>query len=157
MRRSGFSLIELLVAAVLLVSMLVPIFSSLHTGIQGTERVSEESIAANHAVALLERLANVPYRRLPEIPPDTPESELATYVSLPGGPPPALAGSAFRRYVTVKQVAVRTENPTEPDNSEAGNLKRIEVSVKWKPDYLDRKSERTLTFRTLVTDDREVF
>ncbi|MBI4868953.1 MAG: hypothetical protein HY816_18590 [Candidatus Wallbacteria bacterium] len=155
--RRGVSLVELLLAVALLVAMLVPVFGSLRTGIQGTERVSEESIAANHATALLERLSQIPYRKLPEIPKDTPETALAAFVAIPGALPPGPPHPVFARFVSVDQVTRRTEDPADPANSECGNLKRIRVAVRWRPDYLGQKSERTLVFQVLVTDDKEVF
>lgn len=154
----GFSLLEVLVASVILAIVIVPLFSSLRTGHQGTERIVEDSRAANLATSLLEKLGQVPYSRLPEIREDTPDNEIGR-LFVPRAYAPFIEPypGEYRRLVTVEPVSRRTEDPGDPENSRWGNLKLVRVKVVWSPDYLSRKSVKTMVFQTLVTDDTEVW
>jgi hypothetical protein len=154
----GFSLLEILVASIILVIVIVPLFGSLRTSHQGTGRIVEDSRAANLATSLLEKLAQVPYSRLPEIREDTPDSDIGRLFS-PRSYAPFIEPypGEYRRLVTVEQVSRRTDDPDDPANSVSGNLKLVRVKVVWSPDYLSRKSVKTMTFQTLVTDDTEVW
>lgn len=153
----GFSLLELLIAVTILAVILLPVMTSLHTSMQGTERLSEESFAANMGLSLLEQLSQVPYTYLPEVPEDTPEAEIGTYFPDPAVIPGVIAPDPnFKRLFDIRRVSLRTESPGMAGNSKWGNLKRIRVAVRWNPSYLDEKSERTILLQTLVTDDRDL-
>ena len=157
MSHHGLSLVELLVAVLILSTVLGGLFMGLHTGYQGTERLSEESYASNHAISLLEALSLVPYSKLPEVPPGTPEAEIpdllsgATAFTFPGVPDPK-----YPRTVAVTEVSRRAKDPGDPRNSPWGALKRIRVEVSWEARYLRTHRTRRLVFQTLVTDDTEV-
>lgn len=160
----GFSLLEVLIAALILAIVTVPLFTSLQTGHQGTERIIEESMAASLGTTLLEKLQQVPYSKLPAIAEETPDHKLAEAFGQENKayapvlePPPAGALAEYRRMVTIETVSRRTDDPGEAENSAWGSLKLIRVRVEWKPDYLHGKSVRSLVFQSLVTDDTEVW
>lgn len=160
----AFSLLEVLIAALILAIVTVPLFTSLQTGHQGTEKIIEDTMAASLGTTLLEKLQQVPYSKLPSIPEELPEHKLAeafgdlnkAYAPVLE-PPPAGALADYRRLVSIETVSKRTDDPAEPENSAWGSLKLIRVKVEWRPDYLQGKSVRTLVFQTLVTDDTEVW
>jgi len=154
----GFSLLEVLIAAVVLSLVTVPLFTSLHTGHQGMERIVEESLASNLGTSLLSKLSLVAFSKLPDVPTDTPDNELGKYFTVKADAPfiEPYPGD-YRRLVTIEQVSHRTDDPGASENSQWGNLKLIKVKVVWLPDYLNRKSSRELVFQTLVSDDTEVW
>ncbi len=154
MRRRAFSLLEILVAAIILAAMVTPLFNSLQTSNQQSARILEETLAANAATSMLEALGSIPYSALPAIPDDTPENQLAAQFSDPGlvpviAPPPA----AFTRAVTVTEVSKRSLDPAA--DSRWGSQKLVTVKVSWKPDSLKGLTTRILIFATLLTDDTE--
>lgn len=158
LHRGAFSLLEVLVACVLLAVLAVPLFQSLHTGQQGSERIIEESTAANLGSSLLERLVHHPYSQLPVIPADTPEGQLADYFSPPSTAPILdQPDRAYTRLVTVELISRRTEDPADSSNGAWGAVKLVRVKVVWRPEYLDGRAERNLVVETLVTDDAEVW
>lgn len=149
----GFSLLEVLVATLVMAIVVTPLFSTLQSGHQQSARILEETLAANAGTSLLEALGAVPFDRLPEIPEDTPESALGTHFGDPGNvpvvPPPP---PGFTRAVTVNWIYKRTVDGT---NSRWGNQKLLTVKVSWKPDSLNALTTRILIFSTLCTDDLE--
>lgn len=160
----GFSLLEVLIAALILAIVTVPLFTSLQTGHQGTEKIIEDTMAASLGTTLLEKLQQVPYSKLPSIPEETPDHKLAeafgevdkAYAPVLE-PPPAGALADYKRLVSIETVSKRTDDPGESGNSPWGSLKLIRVKIEWRPDYTHGKSVRTLVFQTLVTDDTEVW
>lgn len=156
--RRGLSLVEVLMALCVVSVVFSGLFQGLHTGYQGTERLSEESYAQNHAVSLLEALSLVPYSKLPPMAAGTAETEVRTALAavsefrFPGDPDPAVP-----RTVEVAEVAKRGEGPSDPAASAYGSLKLVRVEVSWRPRYLNADApDRRLVFQTLVTDDMEV-
>lgn len=150
----GFSLLEVLVATVILAVVVTPLFTSLQSGHQQSARILEETLASNAGTSMLEALAAVPFERLPDVPEDTAEAALATRFGNPGDvpvvpPPPA----GFARTVTVQYLFKRSLDPAQ--NSRWGNQKLLTVKVSWKPDSLNGLTTRILIFSTLVTDDLE--
>jgi prepilin-type N-terminal cleavage/methylation domain-containing protein len=157
---AGFSLLEVLIAALILGLVAVPLFMSLQTGHQGTERIIEESLAASLGASLLEKLSQVPFSKLPLIPEEKADSELGkVFPAADKAYAPVIEPypGEYRRLVTIESVAQRTDDPADPANSPWGNLKLIRVRVEWQPDYLSGKSTRSLVFQTLLTDDTEVW
>ena len=155
-RRSitGFSLLEILVATVVIAIVITPLFGSLQSGHQQSARILEETLAANAGTSLLEALAAIPFSRLPDIPDDTQEVALAPCFADPGdvpvvAPPPP----GFTRSVTVKYIFKKSIDPAQ--DSKWGNQKLLTVKVSWKPDSLNGLTTRFLIFSTLVTDDLE--
>ena len=160
----AFSLLEVLIAALILAIVTVPLFSSLRTGHQGTEKIIEDSMAASLGTTLLEKLQQVPYSKLPTIAEELPDHKLAEAFGVANKayapvlePPPTGSLAEYRRMVSIETVSKRTDDPGEPENSAWGSLKLVRVRVEWKPDYLQGKSVRSLVFQTLVTDDTEVW
>jgi prepilin-type N-terminal cleavage/methylation domain-containing protein len=160
----GFSLLEILIAALILAIVTVPLFTSLHTGHQGTEKIIEDSLAASLGTTLLEKLQQVPFSKLPAIVEEITDNKLAEAFGAVNKayapvlePPPAGALPEYRRLVSIETVSQRTDDPALPENSPWGALKLIRVRVEWKPDYLQGKSVRSLVFQSLVTDDTEVW
>lgn len=157
-RRSAFSLLEVLIASLIVAILAIPLWASLSTGQQGTERIIEDSMASSLGSTLLEKLQQVPYARLPLIPDEKPDSELGPLFTEKAYAPVIEPYPAeYRRLVTIEPVARRTDDPADAQNSKWGNLKLIRVKVEWRPDYLQGKTLRTLIFQTLVTDDQEAW
>lgn len=155
-RSRGMSLLEVLVASLVIGIVVVPVFTSIQTGHQESGRIAEETVAANLGSSLLERLARVPYSRLPVIGPDTLDLSVGRFFTDAAYAPVIEPyPGEYLRQVTIEEVSQRLDAPTAPANSRWGNLKLITVKVTWRPDYLRQRSERTLTFSTLVTDDTE--
>ncbi|MBI4861962.1 MAG: prepilin-type N-terminal cleavage/methylation domain-containing protein [Candidatus Riflebacteria bacterium] len=155
---TGFSLLEVLVASLILAIVAIPLFTSLSTGHQGTERIAEESMASNLGTSLVEKLAQVPFSKLPIVKEDTPDSEIyKLFVPRAYAPLIEPYPKDYRRLVTIEQLSQRTDDPAAAENSRWGSLKMIKVKVVWVPEYLKRKGLRTLVFQTLVTDDTEVW
>ena len=153
---AGFSLLEVLVASVILTVIGIPMFATLSTGRRGTERIIEESVAAYIGSGLVEKLGRIPYSNLPELPDEVADFDLSEAFDERSFAPfiePYPAG--YLRSVSIQKVSKSTRDPLASDNSRWGELKMIRVRVSWKPDYLKGKSERTLVFQTLVTNDRE--
>lgn len=155
---AGFSLLEVLIASLIVAILAIPLWASLSTGQQGTERIIEDSMASSLGSTLLEKLQQVPYARLPLIPEEKPDSELGPLFN-PKAYAPVIEPypAEYRRLVTIEHVAHRTDDPAAAENSRWGNLKLIRVKVEWRPDYLQGKTLRTLIFQTLVTDDQEAW
>ena len=149
----AFSLLEVLVATVVIAIVITPLFSSLQSGHQQSARILEETLAANAGTSLLEALAAVPFDRLPEVPDDTVENAIGTHFSDPGQvpvvPPPP---PGFSRAVSVKWIYKKSVDGT---NARWGNQKLVTIKVSWKPDSLNALTTRTLIFATRVTDDME--
>ena len=154
----AFSLLEVLIASLILAILAIPLFSSLQTGQQGTERIIEDSMASSLGSTLLEKLAQVPYGHLPLISDEKPDSELGPLFN-PKAYAPIIEPypAEYRRLVTIETVSRRTDDPGDAENATWGNLKLIRVKVEWRPDYLQGKTLRTLIFQTLVTDDTEAW
>lgn len=154
----AFSLLEVLIASLILAILAIPLFSSLQTGQQGTERIIEDSMAASLGSTLLEKLGQVPYSKLPVILEEKPDSALGPLFN-PKAYAPVIEPypAEYHRLVTIEPVSRRTDDPADPENSTWGNLKLIRVKVEWRPDYLQGKTLRTLIFQTLITDDTEVW
>lgn len=155
MRRfDGFSILEVLVATVILAGVVTPLFNSLQTSNQQSARILEETLAANAATSMLEALGAVPYSGLPIIAEDTPESALAGAFYDPSqvplvAPPPA----GYSRAITITELYKKSTDPAL--NSKWGNQKLVTVKVSWKPDSLKGLTTRILIFSTLFTDDTE--
>ena len=152
--RRAFSLLEVLVATVIIAVVVMPLFSSLQSGHQQSARILEETLAANAGTSMLEALSSVPFSRLPEVPADTPESGLAATFADAGDvpvvpPPPA----GFTRTISVAQIFRKSVDPGQ--DSKWGNQKLLTVKVSWKPDSLGGLTTRILIFSTLITDDQE--
>lgn len=154
----GFSLLEVLIASLILAILAIPLFSSLQTGQQGTERIIEDSMASSLGSSLLEKLAQVPYAKLPLITEEKPDSELGPLFN-PKAYAPVIEPypAEYRRMVTIETISKRTDDPADAENTRWGNLKLIRVKVEWRPDYLAGKTVRTLIFQTLITDDMEAW
>ena len=153
----GTSMIEVLFAMVILSSVFVSLFQVLHTGFKGTERLSEESYAANHAISLLESVTALTYSDIPLIPSGTSDQELATYfASVPEFTLASQADNDFPRTIEVVEVSKRANSSGDADNSEWGALKSICVVVTWKAAYMKGDKTKSKSFHTLVTDDMEV-
>jgi type II secretory pathway pseudopilin PulG len=151
------SLVELLIAALILGAVLVALFRAISSGFQGTERLIEESYAANHGISLLEALSCVGYSDLPEIPSGTTDGKVKEMMAaVPGFSFPGDPDTEYERTVEVIEVSRRTTDPADPTNSPQGALKKIQVNVTWECQYLRTRARRTITFQTLVTDDAEV-
>lgn len=152
--RRAFSLLEILVAAVILALVVTPLFSTLQTSNQQSARILEETLAANAATSMLEALGAVAYSELPAIPEDTPESQLAAQFPDPAMVPViAPAPPEFSRMVTVSEISKRSLDPSQ--DSKWGSQKLVTVKVSWKPDSLKGLTTRILIFSTLMTDDTE--
>ena len=150
----GFSLLELMVATLVIAIVVTPLFSSLQSSHQQSSRILEETLAANAGTSLLEALAAVPFDRLPEVPEDTAEGALGLIFADPGAVPVVLPPPAgFARAVTVKWLYKRGVDAAS--NSKWGNQKLVTIKVSWKPDSLNALTTRILIFATLVTDDTE--
>jgi len=156
-KRTGLSLVELLVAILVMAAVLGGLFQGIHTGYQGTERLIEESYASNHAISLLEALTLVPYSKLPDIPVGTSDTGIPAIMG--AIPEFTFTGSfdpEYPRSVEVIEVSQRTKDPSDSANSKWGALKRISIEVEWTAKYLKPTRQRKLVFQTLVTDDAEV-
>ena len=154
MMRRAFSILEILVAAVILALVVTPLFNTLQTSNQQSARILEETLAANAATSMLEALGAVPYSSLPAIPDDTPETQLAAQFADPTAVPvvaPAPAG--FTRAVTIAEISKKSLDPAQ--DSKWGSQKLVTVKVSWKPDSLKGLTTRILIFSTLMTDDTE--
>lgn len=153
MKRHAFSLLEVLVATLVIAIVVTPLFSTMQSSHQQSARILEETLAANAGTSLLESLAAVPFDRLPEVPEDTIESSLSTHFADPGQvpvvPPPP---PGFTRNVTVKWIYKRG---VDASNSKWGNQKLVTIKVSWKAESLNGNTVRQLIFATLVTDDME--
>ena len=154
MKTNAFSLLEVLVAVVVLAVVVTPLFNTMQTSHQQSARILEETLAANAGTSLLETLCAIPFSHLPEVPEDTPEAALAAHFTdlseVPVLPPPP---QGFTRTVTVRYIFRRTTDPAQ--DSRWGNQKLVTVKVSWKPDSLNGLTTRVLVFATLVTDDQE--
>ncbi|PKK89447.1 MAG: hypothetical protein CVV64_14300 [Candidatus Wallbacteria bacterium HGW-Wallbacteria-1] len=61
---SGMSLVEILIAVVLIGGALVPLYGLFQSGSSGAARVADREVAMNLAAESLEVLSNVPFREL---------------------------------------------------------------------------------------------
>jgi type II secretory pathway pseudopilin PulG len=155
MRRfHGFSILEMLVAAVILAGVVTPLFNSLQASNQQSARILEEMLAANAATSMLEELGAVPYSSLPIVGDDTPEAALAGHFHDPTqvpvvAPPPA----GYARTISIAELYKKSLDSSQ--NSRWGNQKLVTVKVSWQPESLKGLTTRILIFSTLVTDDME--
>ena len=156
-RREGMNLVEILVAVFILSALFLGLFQGLHSGYQGTERLAEESFAANHAISLLEALTLVPYSKLPAIAAGTSDAQIpALMTGVTEFRPTSAPDPDYVRVVEVKELSQRTRDESDGNNSVWGALKLIRVEVSWQAKYLKPQKTRTMVFQTLVTDDTEV-
>ena len=155
--RRGFSLVEILLAIFILSTLFLGLFQGLKSGYQGTERLAEESYAANHAISLLEALTLVPYSKLPSIPEGTSDEDVpAIMAGIEEFRPSSAPDEQYKRSVEIRELSKRTRDPNDSANSVWGALKLVKVEVNWKAKYLKPSRLRSMVFQTLVTDDTEV-
>jgi len=156
-RRRAMSLVEILVAVGILATLFLGLFQGLHSGYQGTERLAEESYAANHAISLLEALTLVPYSKLPDVPAGTTDEQLpALLAGVPEFTAASVPDPEYPRVVEILELSKRTRDPNDGENSSFGALKLVRVEVSWQAKYLRPRKTRRMAFQTLVTDDTEV-
>lgn len=157
-RRRGLSLLEILIATVILGVFGVALLGVLSSGHKGSSRIIEESVAAYIGSGLLEKLILIPYSKLPDIPAEIPDADLAerfgerTWAPFIEPFPPG-----YKRFVQIKGLTKKTRDPAAGENSIWGNTKLVRVRVEWDPLYLGKKSTRSLTFQSIVTDDTEAW
>ena len=156
-RNKAMNLVEILVAVFILSALFMGLFQGLHSGYQGTERLAEESYAANHAISLLEALTLVPYSKLPTIPEGTSDVQVPALLSgISEFRPTSAPDPDYVRLVEVRELSQRTRDESDGNNSQWGALKLIRIEVSWQAKYLKPQKTRTMVFQTLVTDDTEV-
>lgn len=156
--RRGLSLLEILIATLILSIFGVALLGVLSTGHKGSSRIIEESVAAYIGSGLLEKLILIPYSKLPDIPDEIPDTELAekfderTWAPFIEPYPPG-----YKRFIQIRGLTKKTRDPAEGENSLWGSTKLVRVRVEWDPLYLGKKTTRTLTFQSIVTDDTEAW
>jgi len=155
--KNGISLIEILFALVILSSVFISLFQILRSGVKGTERLSEESYAANHAISLLESVSALTYSQIPQIPEGTADEDIMSwFAGIPEFSLSSLPDSDFPRTIKIKEVSKRTKDDSDSDNSQWGSLKVVSVTISWHPIYLKKHVKKSKSFHALITDDMEV-
>jgi len=154
----GTSLVEVLFALMILSSTFIFLFQVLNVGMKGTERLSEESYAANHAVSLLASISSLSYSQIPEVPVGTLDKDIKPlFVKVPDFSFFSLPEDEFPRTIEISEITKRIEDDSSGDNSRWGSLKEISVTVTWHPNYLKKHIKKSRSFRALVTNDMEIF
>jgi len=154
----GVSLVEILFAFLILSGIFISLFQVMSTSMKGTERLSEESYAANHAISLLESIAVLPYNSIPLIASETSDTELPhSLTKIPGFLLTSKPDEDFPRTIEITEESRQTKDQSDGDNSRWGSLKLISVKVSWNPDYLKKNVIKHKVFRSLVTNHTEVY
>lgn len=168
----GVSLIEILIASVILALGLAAVFLTLGTGHRDTGRIEDEIQATNLGQNALDFLAGLPFGQLPgktrdgrELS-DLPISSLADEmagradaetVSLVRQKVAALPiPTDFEMLVSYRVLSRSREQDREPA-SRFGDVARVIVRVRWVALLAPGKQvSRQIVLTTLVTDDRAV-
>jgi len=172
--RRGLSLVEILFALLILSSMIIPFYMTMHGANLGTERIEDEILATTYAVSVLNILEDVRFSDLPVDNPATPQVEQILDVNLKDlgkALPSDLAGDTAADLDRVAgslaptfsvNVVIEEQKPcdppqADPDRSRWGLMKKIIVKVTWE-NRLDalHQVERSVTLASLVASDREV-
>ncbi|GAI20798.1 unnamed protein product, partial [marine sediment metagenome] len=120
---NGFSLIELMVAVVILALAIFGIFLAFTTSFQGMADARDRTVATNYAQEKIEEIKNKPFEEIVDDPTD------------PDEPPVGISGTKFKREVNV----------TVDVDGSIDELKKVTTTVSW----MNRKEEeKTVTLET---------
>lgn len=171
-RRPGLSLIEVLVASLILAVGLLAVFATLGTGHRDTERIEDEIEATNLAQNAIDFLAALPLGQLPALTRDGKELADLPISSLPGemtdrATPESVAlvrqkiaslaiPQDLEMLVSHQPVPPAPRSPRGPAGR-FGEVRRIVVRVRWVVTLAPgRQVARQVVLATLVSDDRAV-
>jgi Tfp pilus assembly protein PilV len=166
------SLVEVLLAAVIMAAALGAIFQALGLGVRGTERIEEELLATNLAQDLLDFLTSIPLRHLPATAPGGPSftaiplPRLAEAFSTSADASIARAVRSrvssltvpprFQVLTSIEPVPVRGRTAAE-ETPGGSDLRIVTVVVRWTaPLAPGRTVSRKVALASLVTDDQDL-
>lgn len=160
-RSRGFSLIEVMIAALVLSASLGVIFQALGVGQRGTARIEDEIQATNLAQDLIDWMASLPFSRLPlkaedrsviEVPPTT------LVDAMPADTPRALLDAVKDKIagLDLPPNFAMLLSIEEPEGSR-GELKKLTVKVSWTHDVGQGQQQiRDIRLTTLVARGTEL-
>ncbi len=142
-RQRGLSLVEILIAVGLLAALMTPVLLTFGSGARGIQMTSEEFVAHNAALELIEQLAATPFALLPV----GTFSDAQVRDGLPMGPSHPLAFRispvpGLERALEIKEIRSGAQV----------RFKRLEVRIT----LLDRSGKpggRVVTLKTLVANE----
>jgi hypothetical protein len=161
------SLVEVLLAAVIMAVAMTTIFQALDTGLKGTERIEGETLGTALAQDLLDFLSTVPFRHLAAVAPGgkpllVPDLSRLAEAFATIGPGAATTVAAVRRkvaaivtpigYSASVGVEVPEGGPTIPSN-----LRIVTIWVRWTAALAPgKKVSRKIVLSALVSDEQDL-